>query len=132
MEEVKAYKCNRCSHIYNREIDALECEYKHARYYYANALLEKGWNLRMINSACGFNWNLTDEQKEITKDSCFIISHWQCCEKPAYQIRRIEENGYVYVSGKGSWSGYYGNEVSIDQYYMKKPYPKEDLFVDSR
>ena len=132
MEEVKAYKCGVCNHTYDSETDALECEFKHARYNYANALLEQGRNLRAIEYLCGFSWNLTDEQKEITKDNCFVISHWQCCDEPAYQIRRIEENGYLYVSGKGSWDGYYGHEVSIDQYYMKKPYPKEDLFIDPR
>jgi hypothetical protein len=132
MEEVKAYKCGACKHTYDSESDALGCEFKHARYYYANALLEKGWNLRMINYACGFNWTLTKEQEEITKDSCFVISHWQCCEKPAYQIISISDNGYLYVSGKGSWSGYYGHDVRVDEYYMKKPYPKEELFIDKR
>ena len=132
MEEIKAYKCSICKHTYDREIDALECEFKHARCHYANAMLERGSNLRSIEYQCGFNWNLTDEQKEITKDSCFVISHWQCCDKPAYQIRSIEESGRVYVSGKGSWSGYYGNEVNISEYYMKKPCPKEELFIDPR
>lgn len=132
MEEVKAYKCGICNHTYDSEISALECEFKHARYNYANALLNDGRNLRSIEYLCGFSWNLTDEQKEVTKDNCFVISHWQCCEKPAYQIRRIEEGGSVYVSGKGSWSGYYGNEVNISEYYMKKPYPKEELFIDKR
>lgn len=132
MEEIKAYKCGNCGHTYDRETDALECEFKHARCNYANALLKGGRNLRSIEFQCGFNWGLTDEQKEVTKDNCFVISHWQCCEKPAYQIRRIEESGRVYISGKGSWSGYYGNEVNISEYYMKKPYPKEELFIDPR
>lgn len=132
MEEIKAYKCSHCGHTYDRVIDALECEFKHARCTYANALLDGGMNLSSIQYLCGFSWNLTDEQKEITKDNCFIISHWQCCEKPAYQIRRITESGKVYVSGKGSWSGYYGNEEQIDKYYLKKPHPKEDLFIDPR
>ncbi len=132
MEEIKAYKCSHCGHTYDKKINALECEFKHARCTYANALLDEGRNLRSIEFLCGFDWNLADEQKEITKDSCFVISHWQCCDKPAYQIRRITESGGVYVSGKGSWSGYYGNVINVDTYNLKKPYPKEDLFIDPR
>ena len=132
MEEVKAYKCGVCRCTYDRETDALECEFKHARYNYANALLKKGSELSTIKYFCGFNWNLTDEQKSITKDNCFVISHWQCCDEPAYQIRSITENGNVYVSGKGSWSGYYGNDIKIDDYHLKKPYPKDKLFIDPR
>lgn len=132
MEEITAYKCSDCGHIYNRETDALECEFKHARCNYANALLKKGNNLRSIEFQCGFNWRLTEEQKEITKDNCFVVSYWQCCDKPAYQIRRITENGDVYVSGKGSWNGYYGNEMRIDNDHLKKPYSSEELFIDPR
>ena len=91
MEEVKAYKCGVCHDTYDREIDALECEFKHVRYNYANALLKNGYGLGYIKYCCGFGWNLTKEQENINKDSCFIISHWQCCEKPAYQIKRIKK-----------------------------------------
>ena len=129
MEEIKAYKCGVCKHTYDREQEVLECEFKHARYNYANILLNKGYTLSSINYLCGFNWQLIKEQEDITKDNCFVISHWQGCNKPAYQIRRIEENGYVYVRGKGGWSGYYGSDIKVDQYYLKKPYPKEDLYV---
>lgn len=127
MEEVTAYKCSICKHIYDKEIDALECEFKHARYNLANALLDKGYNLSSIKYWCGFDWNLSEEQKDITKDNCFIISHWQCCEKPAYQIRRIEDNGNLYVSGVGGWHGGYGNEVNVNK--LPKPHPKEELFI---
>lgn len=132
MEEIKAYKCGICKHTYDKEQDAFECEFKHARYNYANILLNRGYTLSTINYFCGFHWTLTKEQEDITKDNCFIISHWQCCEKPAYKIREIKENGYVYVSGKGSWSGYYGNDINIDDYHLKKPYHKEELFIDPR
>ena len=126
MEEVTAYKCSICKHTYDREINALECEFKHARYNYANALLNKGHNLNFIKYWCGFNWSLTKEQDDITKDNCFIIRHWQCCEKPAYQIVRIEEDGNLYVSGKGGWGGWYGNEMDVSK--LPKPHPKEELF----
>jgi hypothetical protein len=126
MEEVTAYKCGTCRHTYDNETDALECEFKHARYNFANALLNKGNNLSSIKYWCGFNWNLSEKQKEINKDNCFIISHWQCCEKPAYRIRRIEENGNLYISGIGSWNGAYGNEVNVSK--LPEPHLKEELF----
>lgn len=126
MEQITAYKCSSCKYTHDREVDALQCEFKHARCKYANVLLNNGGTLSTINYWCGFNWKLSKEQESITKESCFIISYWQCCEKPAYQIRRITESGYIYVSGKGGWSGYYGKEMSIDQ--LPKPYPKEELY----
>lgn len=129
MEEIKAYKCSICWCTYDKWIDALECEFKHARYNFANALWDKGYELQSIQFHCGFGWKLTEEQKRITKDSCFIIPHWQRCYKPAYQIRKIKEDGKVYVSGKGSRSGYYGKILNLDDYHLKKPYSKEELFV---
>ena len=126
VEEVSAYKCNWCGEIYNREIGAAECAFKHAKTNLANALLKQGSNLEQINYMCGFHWNLSDEKKKITKDNCFIISHWQCCEKPAYQIQRIEANGLLWLWGKGSWSSGYGDYVSIDR--LPEPYPKEELY----
>ena len=129
MKEITAYKCDICEHTYDNNVDALECEYKHARYNYANALLDNRHSLSTINYLCGFRWELTKEQEDITKDNCFIISHWQGYDKPAYQIRRIEKDGNLYVSGKGNWSGYYGQEVRINESYLQKPHPKEELYV---
>jgi len=129
MEEIQAYKCSRCGHIHSREIDALNCEYTHAREYLANGLLNEGHTLDHINYKCGFHWNLKEEQKQITKDNCFIISHWQCCEKPAYKIVRIDESGNLELWGKGGWDGGYGSKMRIDN--LPKAYPKEDLFVYS-
>ena len=130
MEEVKAFSCIRCNKIYKGERDAYECEFKHAQEEYANCLLREGHNLEHINWCCGFNWNLTEEQKKITHDNCFIISHWQCCEKPAYRITGIDRGGFVRVWGCGSWNGYYGNTIQVSN--LPKPHPKEELFIDER
>jgi len=128
MEELKAYKCKVCSELYIKKSSCLECEFKHAKESLANALLKEGSTLWMINHVCGFYWNLKKEHENVTKDNCFIISHWQCCEKPAYQITWIDARGNITLKGKGSWSGYYGGEVRLDR--LSKPYPKEDLFID--
>jgi hypothetical protein len=130
MEEIQAFKCKICGEFYDKKSSAYECEYKHARENYANCLLKEGYDLDYINRWCGFGWRLSEEQKRITKDNCFIISHWQCCDRPAYRITGIEKNGYVDMWGCGSWSGYYGHPVSISD--LPKPHPKEELFVDER
>lgn len=130
MEEVKAYKCKVCQKIYDRQRYAYECEFKHAQIAYANHLLKEGYNLAHIKWCCGFHWTLSKEQEEITKDSCFIISHWQCCDKPAYRITGIEDGGYIYVCGRGSWSGTYGKPCDVSN--LPKPHPKEKLYVDAR
>jgi hypothetical protein len=129
-EEVASYKCNWCGKLHKYESDANRCAFDHAKKNYANSLLREGHSLSRINYVCGFGWKLTKEQEDITQDNCFIVSHWQCCEKPAYKIVDISSNGILELRGKGSWSGYYGNSVSIDR--LPKPYPKEDLFVDQR
>lgn len=130
MEQIEAFKCKVCGEIYNRKEDAYRCEFIHARSAYANCLLKEGYGLGTIEYRCGFNWNLNDEQKKITKDNCFVISHWQCCDKPAYRITGIEENGFVDVWGCGSWSGYYGHPMEIRN--LPKPHPAEELFIDGR
>lgn len=130
MEELTAYKCKVCEELYTKKSKCLECEFKHAKEALANALLEEGRTLDTIEYYCNFGWKLKEEHKGVTKDNCFIISHWQCCEKPAYQIKWIDHKGNLTLQGKGSWSGYYGSEIAYDR--LPKPYPREDLFVDGR
>lgn len=127
IEEVQSYKCKWCGTLFKDEISARQCAFEHAQTQLANTLLEKGYPLYLIEHNCKFGWKLTDQQKDITKDNCFIVSHWQCCEKPAYRIVSIENGGYLRLWGKGGWHGYYGNVTSVDK--LPKPYPKEDLFV---
>lgn len=128
--EVVSYKCNWCGKLHKSEVDADKCAFEHARYNLANSMLEAGNSLYLINYHCGFGWKLTEEQKDITKDNCFIVSHWQLCKKPAYRINQIDVNGKLKLWGKGGWAGYYGNWVRLGE--LGKPYPKEDLFIDPR
>jgi len=127
MEEIIAYKCKECRTTYDDEADAYKCEFKHAQTALANCLWHKGYGLATINYCCKFDWTLSKEQENITQDSCFIISYWQCCEKPAYKIVRIEDNGWLMVRGCGSWTGYYGHALQIHN--LPKPHPKEELFI---
>jgi hypothetical protein len=131
MEKIEAFKCGICGEIHNREENALQCELKHIQNNLANCMLQQGYTLDTINYWCKFGWSLKDEQKGITKESCFIIEHWQCCDKPAYQIKSID-NGWLNIRGCGSWSGYYGNLMSVDHLSRFKPHPKEELFIDPR
>jgi hypothetical protein len=84
-------------------------------------------HLVILSIIADLDGRLTDEQKNITKDNCFIVSHWQCCEKPAYRITSIQDGGWLKLWGRGSWMGEYGGTVSVDK--LPKSYPKENLFV---
>jgi len=130
MEAIEAFKCRECGEIFKRERDAYECEFKHAQYAYANHLLKNGYELGHIGWCCGFHWILTSEQKAITQDNCFVFSHWQCCNKPAYKIISIEKGERLSLWGCGSWDGYYGGLVSIDK--LPEPHSKEELYIDGR
>jgi hypothetical protein len=129
-EEVVSYKCNWCNKLHKSEVDADKCALEHAKENLANSLLNNGYPLSSINYFCGFNWSLTKKQESITKYNCFVISHWQCCDKPAYRIVRINERGYLMLRGKGNWSGYYGDWVKIDR--LPVAHSKDELFVDRR
>lgn len=127
VEKVDSYKCKWCGTLFSNEILASQCAFKHAQTQLANAFLHAGHTLETIEYSCKFGWKLTDEQKNITKDNCFIVSYWQCCEKPAYSIVSIEDGGWLKLWGKGGWHGYYGGAVSLNK--LPKPCPKEELFI---
>lgn len=124
--KVEFYKCNWCANIYSNKRNA-ECAFKHARENYANVLLRDGLNLENINWLCGFNWKLSNIKKRITRHNCFIIPHWQCCNKPAYRITAINSSGYIFLSGVGAGSGYYGDVLPVDA--LPEPHPQEELFI---
>jgi hypothetical protein len=129
IEKVDSYKCNCCKTLYNSEIKATECVFKHIQTQLANLLWQAGHNLLYINYICKFGWQLAEEQKDITKDNCFIVAYWQCCEKPAYRIVSIEDGGYLRLWGKGGWNGYYGGVINVNK--LPKPHPKEELYIYS-
>ncbi len=126
VEEVMVYKCNWCGELHNNEVFADKCVFNHAKIKLANTMLNKGYTLQSISWQCGFNWELSDQEKGVTKDNCFVIAFWQCCEKPAYQIIKIEYGGFLRLSGVGGRNGY-SDVISIDR--LPKPHPKEDLYI---
>ena len=95
-------------------------------------MLMEGYTLKQINDECEIWDSVPEHLENVNKDNCFKISYWQGCDKPAYQIVQIYFDGKVNVRGCGSWKGYYGNPLRLDSRDLKKPKPKEELFVDSR
>lgn len=132
MEKVIKYKCDECGGLFDTPEMALAHEIRHERIEKANEMLNEGCTLKQINDECEIWAYVPKHLENINKDNCFKISYWQCCDKPAYQIIRIYFDGYVNVRGCGSWSGYYGNRLRIDDSDLKNPRPKEELFVDPR
>lgn len=126
-EQITSYKCNWCGKLHKSEINAGECAFEHAKINYANSLLDGGRSLETIRYLCGFHWNLTDEQKEITKDNCFVMSHWQYSDKPAYKIVQIDSKGKFKLLGKGGWDGYYGEWVRVEK--LPKAHDPSEIFI---
>jgi len=128
--EVVSYKCNWCGELYTKESDADECAFIHAKENYATSLLKEGATLKMIKRECRFSWALTKEQEKITKDSCFAMPSWQCCELPAYKIINIDGRGNLQLWGKGSWSGYLGDYITFTE--LPTAHDEKEHFVDPR
>lgn len=132
MEKVIRYMCDYCGELFSSEEWCLEHEESHRKSKKANEMLDEGKTLEEINNECHFWLEVPDYLKNVTKDNCFAIGHWQCCDKPAYRIVSITHQGRLRLSGCGSWSGYYGGEVNINYNNLRNPRPKEELFVDQR
>lgn len=89
----------------------------------ANEMFRNGATLlAAINRACqSASWkHLYDGPDEaailakITKDTGFVISHWQCQYTPGYKVCDLLPDDTLYVYGDaGSWSGSYGGRVSV-------------------
>lgn len=90
----------------------------------ANEMLRNGSTLLDALVRCHqthpwWDGNLTAEDKEIlkgiTKDTKFVVGHWQCSDKPGYKPCDINHAGHVRLWGDvGCWSGSYGNWCSLD------------------
>jgi hypothetical protein len=135
MVVVTKYRCEHCGDLLNSEEKCLEHEARHLMIYKANELLEEGKTLKEINdeTLIWSDWDKVPQHLEnVTKDNCFTISYWQCCDKPAYQILYINFDGTVSVRGCGSWDGYYGNDLRLTDHSLRNPRPKEELFIDKR
>ena len=133
MIEVTRYECEHCGDLFRTSQECEEHEYRHIAIEKANELLEQGETLQEINDITGiWKYGVPDHLKDVNKENCFTISYWQCCSKPAYRITRIYFDGRVKVWGCGSWNGYYGNDLELNNSNLKNPRPKEELFIDSR
>ncbi len=90
----------------------------------ANDMLDNGATLmaaltRYHQTHPWWDSNLTVEDKVIlmhtTKDTGFVVSHWQCSNRPGYKPCGIDLAGRVQLWGDvGCWSGSYGNWCSLD------------------
>lgn len=89
MEKVIRYKCDYCGELFSLEEWCLKHEGSHRRSEKANEMLDEGKTLEEINNECHFWLEVPDYLKNVTKDNCFAIGHWQCCDKPAYRIVSI-------------------------------------------
>lgn len=130
MRKETRYICDECNAIFINENDCLEHEKRHKRIDKANEMLDKGYTLKEIQDECNIWESIPEYLSDATKDNCFVIPHWQCCNKPAYQINEIKFDGKVFVWGCGSWSGYYGDELWLEDDNLKYPKSKEELYVD--
>ena len=89
----------------------------------ANEMLENGATLMSVLTRANqtrpwWDGELTLEDKVIlmktTKDTGFVVRHWQCHEKPSYKVCAIETGGRLYLSGEiGGAIASYGNWVSL-------------------
>ena len=129
MEKVEMYRCDYCGQLFDTAEESGKHEQRHRNIDGANEMLQKGASLELINQRYGIWDKLPDYLKEVTKYNCFKITYWQCCDKPAYQITRIEMDGRLSLLGRGSWSGYYGESVKINNPDLKKVYQLNELFV---
>lgn len=132
MEKVIRYKCDYCGELFSLEEWCLKHEESHRKSEKANEMLNGGKTLEKINNECHLWSEVPDYLKNVTKDNCFVISYWQCCDKPTYKIVSITHKGKLRLFGCGSWSGYYGSELDINNNILQNPRPKEELFVDPR
>lgn len=129
MKKVIVYKCDFCGEAFFDEEQCLKHEEKEKNIGEANEMLQNNFSLGEINRKCHLWKELPPYLEKVTKDNCFVISYWQCCEKPAYQIQEINISGELYLSGRGSWEGAYGGFVNPKSYHLKKVFPKERLYI---
>lgn len=132
MEKVVKYKCKYCGDLFDTEERCIEHEDRHERINKANKMLEDGCTLKEIQDECNIWYSIPKHLENVNAENCFIIRHWQCCNKPAYRIKYIYMDGKVKVWGCGSWDGYYGDALNLNSRELTKPHRKEELFIDKR
>ena len=132
MKRVVKWECAFCGELFDRKESCLKHEQRHKDVAAANEMLENGATLQEINDKLNIWPSVPEYLKNVTKDNCFVISYWQCCSKPAYQIVSIGMRGELMVYGRGSWDGYYGKGLDIMSRDLRDPHGKEELYVDKR
>lgn len=97
----------------------------------ANDLLNRGYPLYVIwkfiypNDNSSFSEKEIDLLMKINKDTKFIVSYWQCKDIPGYKVCKINNDGYLWLFGDvGSWSGPYGNWITISELLRYAEHPK--------
>ena len=116
MEKVTMYRCEYCGNLFDTAELSAKHEQRHRNIDGANEMLREGATLEQINQRYKIWSNVPDHLKEATKDNCFRISYWQCCNKPAYTMREIKMDGRIRLFGCGSWNGYYGSDVRLKRH----------------
>ena len=129
MEKVTVYTCSYCGEYFYFPEDCLKHEQRHKNFNDANKMFKSGSTLGKINQKYSLWDNLPEYLENVTKDNCFKISYWQCCKKPAYQIKRICFDGELCIDGIASWSGYYESYLSINDNHLKEVYSPEELYI---
>lgn len=109
---------------FRAEAQCLEYEQQCADGIAANDMLGNGATLmaaltRANQTRPWWDSGLSLEDKVIlmktTKDTGFVVRHWQCSETPGYKPCGINSDGLVRLWGdSGSWSGPYGNWVGLE------------------
>lgn len=92
----------------------------------ANLMLESGATLMSVLDRLNYTnpqWdsNLPNEDRAIlldtTKDTGFVVSHWQGSNKPGYKVQQVNVDGQLYLFGDaGAWSGPYGDWVHLSDF----------------
>lgn len=137
-KRVEMWECDLCGEAFQSEEDCLMHEKQEIAVGEANKMLKNGSTLKEINDKLNLWHSIPKHLEDVTKDHCFTISHWQCCDKPAYRITFIAFTGGVYGAAKlnlwgcGSWSGYYGEQLDVTSHLLSNPFPPEELFIDKR
>ena len=110
---------------FQREDECLEYELQCDDLVAANDMLKNGATLmaaltRAHQTRQWWDSGMSLEDKVIlmktTKDTGFVVSHWQCSNKHAYKPCSLSHAGNVLLSGDaGGWSGPYGNWISLEE-----------------
>jgi hypothetical protein len=108
---------------FRTEAQCVEYEQQCADLAAANDMLDNGASLmaaltRAHQTRPWWDSGLTVKDKVIlmktTKDTGFVVSAWQCSDRPGYKPCRLNHAGQVKLWGdSGSWSGPYGNWVGL-------------------